>query len=151
MKTSQNLTFQNILKSSRIKFLPATNIETIARAFAAADPNVTEFTSIDNEQYPTQPCNLRSYGNAPIDVNYHPDMWAERVLVQVRNAECEQAIDRIRLIYNKEIKQIYILTPTVLNITINNIIKWSDFKTGGTRAIRAFNLGKLFPLSRLDL
>ena len=129
---------------------PATALEPIARAFAGADPATHIFQSIGAERYPLETRYLRTADKSAtgVDVSHHPDPWVERVLVQTRDAEALQLIDRARLIYNAEPKQVFILAPVVLDLTVNEVVQWRDFKAGGSRIARAIEQGGVVPLSR---
>ncbi|EAQ46591.1 phage-related protein-like [Roseobacter sp. MED193] len=117
------------------------SVEGIARAYAAASG--AGFTSGD---YKKVPRGIRTSGDTvSIDVFAHPDLWGDRILRQIREAEIEQAIDRIRLIHNSEPKAVYLLSPVVVNATVDKVVGWQDFKQGGTRTERAIEkYGVLF-------
>lgn len=74
----------------------------------------------------------------------------DRILRQIREAEIEQAMDRIRLIHNKVPKEVFLLTPVVANVTVDRIIEWRDFKRGGSNIERAIAKHGVLFLSPTD-
>ena len=70
------------------------------------------------------------------EVRVHPDPRVQRVLEQVREREIEQAIDRIRLVHNTEIKHVYILCSIPVNITVDRLMTWREMQAGGSRLER---------------
>ncbi|MDO6481414.1 hypothetical protein [Shimia thalassica] len=109
------------------------DVEARARAYAAAAGDA--FISDDFKQV-SRGIRLKD-GVKSIEVYVHPDPWGDRILRQIREAEIEQAIDRIRLIHNPKRKSVYLLSPVVIDVTVDAISKWGDFKKGGTRIERA--------------
>lgn len=83
----------------------------------------------------------------PIEVEVHPDPWAQRVLEQMREKELEQGLDRTRLIHNTEPKSIYLLTPLALDVTVDRVLTLKEMLEGGSRIERAVDTGRLVPLS----
>lgn len=55
-------------------------------------------------------------GKKGVDVQVHPDPRVQEVVEQIREQESHQAIDRIRLIHNEQIKTVYILSNLPLDI-----------------------------------
>ncbi len=82
-----------------------------------------------------------------VQVQTHPDPWAAHALEQIREAEIEQAIDRIRLIHNTRPKSVILIGSTPINATIDEAVSWSDFKQGGTRIDRVIEAHGFLPLS----
>lgn len=119
------------------------DIDRIARAFASEDGQTYKSGEYISER---RALRLR-YGAKEIDVLRHPDSWGDLILRQIREAEIEQAIDRIRLIHNEHAKEVILLTPVVLDITVDRLIKWIYFQKGGTRIERAFESKGFLPLS----
>ncbi len=117
------------------------DIEIKARAYAAAAND--NFLSGVFKKVPRgirMPAEVRT-----IDVLAHQDKWGDKILRQIREVEIEQAIDRIRLIHNNVPKSVYLLSPTVINLNVDKIVHWRDFKKGGTRIEKAIrNHGVLF-------
>ena len=105
------------------------DIERIARAYAAAAGN--GFTS---GAYCKAMRGIRTRKGAhPIEVETHPDPWAQRILHQIREAEIEQAIDRLRLIHNPLPKRVLLMTPVAINVTVDRVIPWRRLWDENTR------------------
>lgn len=115
------------------------DIERIARAYAAAAGDA--FRS--GEYFEEPRCIRTTNGAQALDVVTHPDPWAQRILHQVREAEIEQAIDRVRLKHNDRLKQVFLLSPVVIDITVDRVIDWRDFRSGGTRNDRAIEAHRM--------
>jgi hypothetical protein len=79
----------------------------------------------------------RTLGRVP----YHPDYRCQVILSQIRESESTQAISRLRDIWGKN-KEVFILSNVVLDIEIDELKDWSDFKNGS-------KMDKLF--DRIDL
>ena len=119
------------------------DIDRIARAFASAKGQPYQVGD-----YLTEDRTLRGASSSEsIGVLRHPDIWGDRILKQVREAEIEQAVDRIRLIHNEHPKEVYLLSPVVLDITVDRIVKWIHFRVGGTRIEKAVQCVSFIPLS----
>jgi hypothetical protein len=129
---------------------PPAAIEEKARSYAANDPTAAPFKSIGTGRWHKEVRALRMRNGTPqmIEVVCHPYPWAERILRQARDTEIMQAIDRVRLIYNAEPKNVIIMAPVVLDITVDEVVQWSDFKTGGSRIERAIAQSGVVPLSK---
>lgn len=123
------------------------DVERTARAYAAACGD--DFKAGD---YRTEwrGIRMRDGKTQGIEVQRHPDPWGDRVLRQIREAEIEQAIDRVRLIHNAEPKAVYLLSPVVIDATIDRVIDWRDFKSGGTRIERAIEEYGVLPQNGAD-
>lgn len=117
------------------------DVERIARAYASAAGQ--EFQSGD---YVKQSRGIRKREGAhSIGVFAHRDPWADRILQQIREAEIEQAMDRVRLIRNTEPKEVFLMSPVVANVTVDRIVEWRDFKKGGSNVEKAIaKYGLLF-------
>ncbi|UWQ82936.1 hypothetical protein [Leisingera caerulea] len=112
---------------------PLDDLEATARAYAAAagDPFspgdfVTTMRSIRTKE-----------GVHSTEVKVHRDPWGDRVLRQIREAEIEQAMDRVRLIHNPKPKHVFLLSPVVVDATVDRIEPWRTFKKGGSRVAQA--------------
>lgn len=130
---------------------PPFAVEAIARAYAANDPDAAPFQSIGESKWPKEARALRMADNTTshmIEVVCHPDPWAERVLRQMVDAEILQALDRIRLIHNADPKRVIVLAPVVLDLTVNEVVPWSEMKAGGDRVERARDSAGVLPLSK---
>lgn len=122
------------------------DIEARARAYAAAAGEA--FVSGDFKQV-SRGIRLRD-GEKSIEVFAHPDKWGDRILRQIREKEIEQAIDRVRLIHNPQKKPVFLLSPVAIDVTVDAISKWGDFKKGGTRVERAIREHGVLFLSPSD-
>ena len=60
-------------------------------------------------------------------IHQHPDTRINGILRQIREREIEQAIDRIRLIYNPDPKSVYILTCIPIEAEITATASWQQF------------------------
>jgi len=124
-------------------------VERIARAYAAQDP--APFESLDPKvpEYPEQERGIRTRNGSgrAIAVAYHPNKWADRVLRQIRDAEIEQAIDRIRPIFKDGPVEIVVMSPVALNLTVDHVTEWKDYRKGGSRVERALDQARVIPLS----
>ncbi len=56
-------------------------------------------------------------------VRDHPDPWCRSVLRQIRESETTQAIDRQRLVHNKEQKDIYLLSNVPTDVTVDEVVE----------------------------
>ncbi len=122
------------------------DVEKTARAYASAAGQ--EFLSGD---YVKQRRGIRMRDGArTIDVFAHRDPWGDRILRQIREAEIEQALDRIRLIHNSEPKAVFLMSPVVANVTVDRIVEWRDFKKGGSNVEKAIAKYGLLFLSPTD-
>jgi hypothetical protein len=65
-------------------------------------------------------------------VSIHPDARVQAIVEQTREAEMVQAIDRLRLIYTKKRKTVYILCSIPLDIPIDELVTWKQL-TGDRR------------------
>jgi hypothetical protein len=124
-------------------------VERIARAYAARDPAPFERLNPKVPEYPEQERGIRTRDGAgrAIAVAYHPNAWADRVLRQIRDAEIEQAIDRIRPIFKDEPIEIVVMSPVALNLTVDHVTEWKDYRKGGSRVERALDQARVIPLS----
>ena len=68
-------------------------------------------------------------------VQRHPDPRIDGILRQIREREIEQAIDRIRLIYNLESKTVYVLTSVPIDADITVSASWARFREAGRNRI----------------
>ena len=121
-------------------------LEKVARAFAAGSPD--SFISLNGARWPKEDRALRMRDNSlqEIKVMAHPDPWAERVLRQIRDAELLQAIDRTRPMFGQRV-EILLLSPVVIDLTVDRVERWIDTKRGGQRALQALEGAGVLPLS----
>jgi predicted nucleic acid-binding protein len=62
-------------------------------------------------------------------VQVHPDRRAQLLLEQVREAESEQALDRLRLLRGEgKQRQVYVLSKVPLNVTVDYGWSWSEYQ-----------------------
>lgn len=122
-------------------------VERIARAFAAHDDDA--FESLAGKPYPKAQRRIRKRDGSGhgIAVNFHPNAWADRVLKQIRDAEIVQAVDRIRPIFKDQPIEITLLSPVAVDLTVDQVIAWKDWRKGGTRIERALEQARVVPLS----
>ena len=135
-------------------------LESLARAYMAADP--TPFVAMDGplapedrwecKQWPfvaTQMRRMRDGSLSPVVVQVHPDPRCQRVLEQVREAECVQAADRVRPIFNR--RDLTFMNALCLDVTYDVIRTHRELVAGGNPLERAFALTGLLPLNAEDL
>ena len=71
-------------------------------------------------------------------VQQHPDARINAILFQLREREIEQAVDRLRLIYNIDPKDVFLLTNIPIEAEITATARWWQFHgAGGSRMGRA--------------
>ena len=63
---------------------------------------------------------------AGIETRTFSDSRIEAVHQQIREAESIQAIARLRLVHNKQRKQVFILSNVPLEIPIDHLVKFED-------------------------
>ena len=64
-----------------------------------------------------------------MQVQTHPDWRAQLLLEQVREAESEQALDRLRLLRGEgNQRQVYILSNVPLNVTVDYGWSWKQYQ-----------------------
>ncbi|MFO1199037.1 MAG: hypothetical protein U1E86_18920 [Burkholderiaceae bacterium] len=112
---------------------PIEAVEAVARAVFMLDPTPLKFAagwSMKSRGY-----RLRR-GLKGVGVVCHPDDRVQAVLEQVREAESEQAIDRLRLVHSPTKKEVYILSNIPLDIDVDYLYDWHDMVVGA-RVVRA--------------
>lgn len=136
-------------------------LETLARAYMATDP--VPFVSMDGplapedvgwecQQWPfvaTHMRRMRDGSLSPIVVPVHPDPRCQRVLEQIREAECVQAADRVRPIFNR--RDLTFMNSLCLDVTYDVIRTHRELVAGGNPLERAFAMTGLLPLNAEDL
>lgn len=87
-------------------------------------------------------------GRQQVKVSVHPDRRVQLCLEQMREAEGVQAVDRARLIWGKEKKDVYIVSSLVLDITVDKVIHLDELAHGSLleQVLRAW--GGVIPLSK---
>jgi hypothetical protein len=126
-------------------------VERIARAFAAHDdaPFESLAENPDGKRYLQAQRGIRKRDGSGhgIVVNSHPNLWGDRVLRQIRDAEIVQAVDRIRPIFKNHPVEIILLSPVAVDLTVDQVIAFKDWRKGGTRIERALKQARVIPLS----
>jgi hypothetical protein len=82
-----------------------------------------------------------------VDVDCHPDQRVQAVLVQIRESESLQAIDRLRLIHCVDPKLVVLLSNIPLDIEVDALFTWEELMNGN-RLEQAWRLaGDVMPLT----
>ena len=63
------------------------------------------------------------------EVSRHPDERADKLLRLARESESTQAIDRLRSVRSENQKTVWLLCNIPLDITVNHLLKWDNYKT----------------------
>lgn len=120
-------------------------IEVTARAYAARIGEPLEFS---DPVWEWRGIRVRDTDECcPVVVMTHPNALVDKLLRQTREAEIEQAIDRLRLVHNQDPKEVFILNEIAISITVDHIVQWRDFWRGGTRPERAAQAHGFLPLN----
>ena len=76
-----------------------------------------------------EPRGYRGVQRGSVQVQVHPDWRAQLLLEQVREAESEQALDRLRLLRGEgNQRQVYILSNVPLNVTVDYGWSWKQYQ-----------------------
>jgi hypothetical protein len=102
----------------------ATVPEGFARALHADSPEPLNLTGEYTKQ--VRHIRMRDGSTVPVETDVHPDPRVQRIVALFRERESEQAADRLRLIYNAEVKTLYILSNLPLDITVDRVVAWPD-------------------------
>ena len=113
---------------------PPYEIERLARSVFYADAPPLAYLLPDREtgriQLPKRPVKLRSRAGqaATVEVSYHPEDRADRLLRQVREAELGQALARVRPIHRGADMpcEIVVLTNVPLAIEPDRLVSWNE-------------------------
>ena len=82
-----------------------------------------------NQPYMNEPRGYRGIQRGSVQVQTHPDWRAQLLLEQVREAESEQALDRLRLLRGEgNQRQVYILSNVPLNVTVDYGWSWKQYQ-----------------------
>ena len=82
-----------------------------------------------NLPYMNEPRGYRGIQRGSVPVQTHPDWRAQLLLEQVREAESEQALDRLRLLRGEgKERQVYILSNVPLNVTVDYGWSWKQYQ-----------------------
>jgi hypothetical protein len=82
-----------------------------------------------NLPYINEPRGYRGIQRGSVQVQTHPDWRAQLLLEQIREAESEQALDRLRLLRGEgNQRQVYILSSVPLNVTVDYGWSWKQYQ-----------------------
>ena len=82
-----------------------------------------------NQPYASQARGYRGIQRGSVQVQVHPDWRAQLLLEQIREAESEQALDRLRLLRGDgKQRQVYILSNLPLNVTVDQLWSWKQYQ-----------------------
>ena len=86
-------------------------------------------TGFTGQPYMNEPRGYRGIQRGSVQVQTHPDWRAQLLLEQVREAESEQALDRLRLLRGEgKDRQVYILSNVPLNVTVDYGWSWTEYQ-----------------------
>lgn len=92
---------------------------------------------------------LKSGWKVGREMRVHTDPTIQELLELVREAEILQAIDRLRLVYNTERKDVYILTNVILDLDIDHLLQSSEMAQGFTKLSQAWSsVNGVLPLNQ---
>lgn len=96
-------------------------------------------TLLDEDRYPEVKRGYRMSDGSRFGVMVpcHPDPFVQSLLEQVREAEIIQAVDRLRLRWNKKEKLVVILTEIPVDITVDALVPYRDLVNGGGKFDKA--------------
>ena len=82
----------------------------------------------DNKPLQKSSRTYRALEYKAVQVAVHPDTRVQLVLEQVREAESEQALDRLRLLRppSGQQRQVFILSSVPLNVSVNHLYGWKQ-------------------------
>ncbi|MCB1809056.1 MAG: hypothetical protein KDJ99_29045, partial [Candidatus Competibacteraceae bacterium] len=120
---------------------PVHDVEAIARALAPYDCLAL------GGDYQYTPSAYRGQGGLGVAVHMHADPLVNSVLRQLREAETEQAIDRLRLVHNTTPKTVYLLSSLPVDIHVNELTKLVDLLPD-YRLAEALSRYPVLPLGR---
>jgi hypothetical protein len=127
--------------------IPVEHVEALARAFLADDP--TPFLPAGSYVKATRMRRMRDGTLSPVIVELHPDPRVQRVVEQVREAECVQAIDRLRPAWRR--REYALLNSLVLDVTYDTIRTHAQAVAGGHPLERTYLATGILPLGGRDL
>jgi hypothetical protein len=82
-----------------------------------------------NQPYQSQPRGYRGIQRGSVQVQVHPDWRAQLLLEQIREAESEQALDRLRLLRGEgKQRKVYLLSNVPLNVTVDYGWSWKQYQ-----------------------
>ena len=81
-----------------------------------------------SQPYTRESRGYRGVQRGSVQVQVHPDRRAQLLLEQVREAESEQALDRLRLLRGEgKQRQVYVLSKVPLNVTVDYGWSWAEY------------------------
>ena len=138
--------------------LSVADVEDLARGYLARDPQAfISYAEPVPADWPVQGwpfrCTrmrrMRDGSVWPVEVAIHPDPRVQAVYEQVREAECLQAADRVRPVFNR--RKLVLLNSLVLDVTYDRIMPHRELAAGGTRWEQAMAATGIVPLGPADL
>ncbi|EHL24406.1 hypothetical protein KYG_03094 [Acidovorax sp. NO-1] len=121
-------------------------VENIARAFFYDDPTPLQLTGQWKSQ--TRGFDMASGEQIGTIVEGHHDPRVHEVLMQIREAESIQALDRLRLIHNIEPKLVILLSKLPLpGVQVDQLLPWSELTRGSEFERLYRNNGGILPLN----
>nr|ART89649.1 Mll4041 protein [uncultured bacterium] len=124
----------------------AQSVEDIARALFYDDPNPLKLTG--KWQSRTAGFDMVSGEQLGVEIWGHEDPRVHEVLVQVREAESIQALDRLRLIHNIDPKLVIVLSKLPLpGVKVDRLLPWAELTRGGEFELLYRNSGGVLPLN----
>jgi hypothetical protein len=134
----------------------AQDLETTTRALFWLDAGPIAWLATSPDDLVRLPETARAVrmrdGSAPLlSVRYHPDRLADAVLTAIREAQLIQALGRGRPANRTEADPltIYLLSPVVLPIPVDRLVRWSEFEPGPVERawLRERSAGGVLPLA----
>lgn len=105
----------------------APEVEKVARAIYFADPRPLAYLPA-GERYPTITAGIRMGrgGGCAVELEIHPDPLINGVLDQIRRADLEQTVHRLRLVRRtpENRARVLLLTNVPLNLTVHEATTW---------------------------
>ena len=121
-------------------------VENIARAFFYDDPTPLQLTGQWEPQ--TRGFDMASGEQIGTVVAGHRDPRVHEVLMQIREAESIQALDRLRLIHNTDPKLVILLSKLPLpGVQVDQLLPWSELTRGSEFERLYRNNGGILPLN----
>lgn len=126
---------------------PISGLEGTARALWYDSPTPLQFAAEFIED--ARGYRMRSGEMVGVNVKAHPDPRIQALHELIREAESQQAIDRLRLVHNTgEPKQVFLLSNLVLDVTVDKLVSWNDLLGGGSKFTVAWGqLSGVMPLN----
>ncbi len=108
-----------------------------------------ELVLTGERHYEDRAYRLRNGKDLGVAVTVCEDEYAQIMMHLQRECESLQAIDRLRLIHNSQIKNVFLLSNVPLDLTVDNLISFTVFKKWKTKIEKALMLAPdgILPLS----